>query len=157
MVTGEIDFVDGSPLLRDAYELAARVHAGQVEESDGHPYLEHPVAVARMLYEAGHDEAIVAAGLLHDTVELSSVTVGEIEARFGARVASLVAAMTEPSGIDGFAARKAALRVQVVLAGRDAEVLLAALGFLNLGAAFYVRKSAVQPAPWTNISDVLAF
>src|SRR4030095_7906728 len=44
-------------------------HAGQRHEADGSPYIEHPLAVGQLLYLAGCREEVVAAGLLHDTVE----------------------------------------------------------------------------------------
>jgi (p)ppGpp synthase/HD superfamily hydrolase len=106
MNTTGIEFAHGSCLLADAYEFAVRAHAGQREESDGQPYIEHPVEVARLLYEAGFDEEVVAAGLLHDTLERSDVDAAELRERFGARVADLVQALTEPEDVEPFGARK---------------------------------------------------
>jgi (p)ppGpp synthase/HD superfamily hydrolase len=84
------------------------------------------LAVADLLRDAGYPEEVVAAGLLHDVVERSDTTMFEIRARFGPRVGRLVAAMTEPAGIEPFAVRKAAHRNQVLRAGADAEAIFAA-------------------------------
>jgi ketosteroid isomerase-like protein len=122
----EIDFAKGSQLLEAAYALAARAHADQHEEFAGQPYISHPVEVARLLYAAGYDDEVVAAGLLHDVLEQSDLTVAMLEARCGPRVARLVAALTEPPLDGDFAERKAALREQIAGSGADAEAIFAA-------------------------------
>jgi len=126
MTTSQLEFAQGTPLIRQAFDLAARAHADQREEFDDQPYIAHPVEVARLLYAAGYDPEVVAAGLLHDTVERSEVTLHELEARFGPRVAALVRALTEPSQNGSFEQRKALLRDQVASAGADAEAIFAA-------------------------------
>jgi (p)ppGpp synthase/HD superfamily hydrolase len=115
-----------SALLANAHSLAARAHGNQRQAADGTPYLRHVVAVARMLQDAGYGDEVVAAGLLHDVVERSRIGVFEIRARFGAPVARLVRAMTEPIGIEPFAVRKAAHRAQVMRAGAEARAIFAA-------------------------------
>jgi guanosine-3',5'-bis(diphosphate) 3'-pyrophosphohydrolase len=113
-------------LLVRAHSLAARAHAGQRQHADGSPYLEHVLLVAALLRDAGYSDEVVAAALLHDVVEKSDTTLFEIRARFGARVATLVRAMTEPKGIEPFAIRKAVHRAQVMKAGPEAEAIFAA-------------------------------
>jgi ketosteroid isomerase-like protein len=119
-------FTGASELMSSAYAFAKDAHAGQRHELDGSPYIEHAVAVARLLYLAGCSEEVVAAGLLHDTVEDTEVRIEEIQRRFGPVVARLVAAATEPADVHPFAARKQALRHQVAEAGYDAETIFAA-------------------------------
>src|SRR4051812_37093598 len=119
-------FTQGAPLVQAAYEFAARAHADQTQDSDATPYIDHAVGVGRMLSEAHCEEHVVAAGLLHDVVEKSDVSLERIRARFGPRVADLVQAMTEPADVDDYEARKAALREQVIGAGPDAEAIFAA-------------------------------
>jgi ketosteroid isomerase-like protein len=119
-------FTGASELMSSAYAFARDAHAGQRHEADGSPYIEHPVAVGRLLYLAGCSEEVVAAGLLHDTVEDTDVRIEDIERRFGPAVARLVAATTEPADVHPFAARKEALRRQVAEAGYDAETIFAA-------------------------------
>ena len=80
-------------LVRKAYAYAAAAHAGQVRLS-GEPYLSHPLAVAEVLAELGFDAHSVAAGLLHDTVEDTKVTLEEVDAEFGEQVADIVDGVT---------------------------------------------------------------
>ena len=83
-------------LVRKAYAYAAAAHAGQVRLS-GEPYLSHPLAVAEVLAELGFDAHSVAAGLLHDTVEDTKVTLEEVDAEFGEQVADIVDGVTKIS------------------------------------------------------------
>ena len=75
-----------------ALDFAARAHSEQRRKDErGTPYINHPIAVARLLVEAGvTDESVLCAALLHDTVEDCGVTGLELEERFGARVAGMV-------------------------------------------------------------------
>jgi ketosteroid isomerase-like protein len=113
-------------MLSQAYELAVQAHSEQLEDFSGQPYILHPIEVARLLFAAGYDDEVVAAGLLHDTVERSELTVDDIRGRFGDRVAGLVQAVTQPPVEGPFEDRKAALREQVAAAGADADALFAA-------------------------------
>jgi GTP pyrophosphokinase len=105
------DFIAGSELLRGAFELAREAHHGPAREGDTE--IDHPVAVAELLHHAGFDEHVVAAALLHDVVEDTSLDLGAISAPFGADIARLVAEMTEDSGIEPYAERKAEHRARV--------------------------------------------
>jgi (p)ppGpp synthase/HD superfamily hydrolase len=81
-----------------ALDFAARKHAGQRRKGlQAEPYVNHLAEVALLLAEAsrGTDPELVMAGLLHDTVEDTRTTLAEIEAAFGAEVASLVAEVTD--------------------------------------------------------------
>jgi GTP diphosphokinase / guanosine-3',5'-bis(diphosphate) 3'-diphosphatase len=81
-------------LLREAYQVAARLHDGQTRDS-GKPFITHPVAVARIVAELGLDTTTVAAALLHDTVEDTSYTLAHLRVQFGDRVAVLVDGVTK--------------------------------------------------------------
>ncbi len=82
--------------VRAAYELSAALHAGQVRD-EGHPYIVHPLRVAGHLAEHGYrDPALLAAALLHDTLEDTALDEAALEARFGQRVTALVWAATKP-------------------------------------------------------------
>ncbi|HSO62167.1 MAG TPA: HD domain-containing protein [Desulfobacterales bacterium] len=82
--------------LYDAIELAARVHRGQVRKGTEIPYIVHPLAVAGILIRANFPEHLVIAGILHDTLEDTPVTLEEIRSPFGREVADLVVALSEP-------------------------------------------------------------
>ena len=113
-------------LEASALEFAERSHAGQTRASDGAPFIEHPVEVARLLREAGCSPAVIAAGLLHDIVENTAVTLEDIRSRFGTTVAALVAAVTDDPSVTSYHQRKRGLREQVRKAGGDAALLFAA-------------------------------
>ncbi len=82
--------------FQKAIEFAALAHDGQTRKSTSVPYVSHPYAVAAILNNEGCDEHVVIAGLLHDTVEDTSVTLDHIRQEFGDQVAAIVAAVTEP-------------------------------------------------------------
>jgi (p)ppGpp synthase/HD superfamily hydrolase len=114
------------PTTRAALTYAEERHAGQRRKGDGAPFIEHPVEVAWLLYSAGAPDHVIAAGVLHDTIEKAGADVGELRKRFGARTAGLVAAVSEDRAIPTYARRKAALRAQVADAGPEALMVFAA-------------------------------
>jgi guanosine-3',5'-bis(diphosphate) 3'-pyrophosphohydrolase len=84
-----------------AYDLAARRHAGQVRRgAEALPYINHPIAVARLVAGAGADVDTVIAAVLHDTVEDTQTSLEEVKRLFGAQVAETVAALTSPAAWD---------------------------------------------------------
>lgn len=85
-----------SELLR-ALRFAAERHSGQKRKGGDIPYINHLIDVAAILSaEAGvDDQDTLVASVLHDTVEDTATTFAEIETRFGAHVASLVAEVTD--------------------------------------------------------------
>jgi len=95
---------DDLELVRKAYEFSQKFHSGQMRAS-GEPYLVHPLSVALVLAEMKMDPVAVAAGLLHDSVEDTSVTVVDIRKEFGEQVAHIVEGVTKISQID-FASRE---------------------------------------------------
>lgn len=111
---------------RVALALARRAHAGQRRKSDGAPFLLHPIAVAQLLAGAGADEEVVAAGLVHDVLEKTSVSRPCLRERVGERVERIVSAVSEDATIAGRNERKRALSAQVARAGRDAALVYAA-------------------------------
>lgn len=79
-----------------AFDVAERAHRGDVRRS-GEPYITHPVAVAQLLAEMRLDGDAIVAGLLHDTVEDTTLTFDEVEAGFGAAVRRIVEGETKIS------------------------------------------------------------
>ena len=67
-------------MINRAYELAGEAHVGQTAQ-DGEPYINHPLAVARIVAEIGLDDITVAAALLHDAVEDTEITLADVERR----------------------------------------------------------------------------
>jgi (p)ppGpp synthase/HD superfamily hydrolase len=119
-------WVAESPPLARAHRLAAQAHAAQHRPSDGAPFLEHVVEVAVSLHDAGFDEDLVAAGLLHDAVERGTLTEERLRSAMGNSIASLVLALTEDGDIESFARRKEALRGKVRAGGDRAVTIFAA-------------------------------
>src|ERR1700758_4369471 len=95
---------DDLELVKKAYDYSMKQHSGQSRAS-GEPYLVHPLEVALVLAEMKMDSVAVAAGLLHDSVEDTSVTIVDIRKEFGEQVAHIVEGVTKISKID-FATRE---------------------------------------------------
>ena len=95
---------DDLAIVRKAYDFSLQHHKGQ-RRASGEPYLVHPLEVASVLAEMRLDTTAIAAGLLHDAVEDTTVTIDEIRAEFGEQVAHIVEGVTKISKID-FASRE---------------------------------------------------
>ncbi len=81
-------------MVEEAYRFALKAHEGQLRKSGG-PYFEHPLQVALILAELQLDADALAAALLHDVAEDSSVTIPQIEAKFSPKIAQLVDGTTK--------------------------------------------------------------
>lgn len=79
--------------LAEAIVLATSAHDGTFDKA-GFPYIAHPFRVMQRLHNLGHSEEVLVAGMLHDTVEDTNVTIEDIQTQFGDEVARLVAAVT---------------------------------------------------------------
>jgi (p)ppGpp synthase/HD superfamily hydrolase len=79
----------------DAVAFAVRAHGDQPRKQTAIPYVAHLLGVASLVLEAGGDEDLAIAGLLHDTIEDTDTTREEIAAAFGDRVAEIVAACSD--------------------------------------------------------------
>ncbi|WP_203928685.1 RelA/SpoT family protein [Virgisporangium ochraceum] len=111
-------------LVRRAYEMAERMHRGQMRKS-GDPFITHPVAVAAILSDLGMDTVTLVAAMLHDTVEDTSYTVAALESDFGPEVALIVDGLTKFDKLFfGEAAEAETLRKLIIAAGRDVRVLV---------------------------------
>jgi GTP pyrophosphokinase len=90
---------NGRELIERAYDLAEVAHSKQ-KRASGEPYIQHSLTVAQILADLRLDSATIAAGLLHDVVEDSVVTVEDLRQDFGDEVASLVDGVTKLGQID---------------------------------------------------------
>ncbi|KJR48540.1 GTP pyrophosphokinase [Desulfosporosinus sp. I2] len=86
-------------IVEKAYQFAEKAHRGQLRNS-GEDYIQHPLEVAQILVELEMDEATIAAALLHDVVEDTSLTPGDIEKEFGSEIALLVDGVTKLGRIE---------------------------------------------------------
>lgn len=87
-------------LILRAYRFAEHAHKGQKRQS-GEPYITHCLAVAMILTELRVPPSVVAAGLLHDTVEDTGVTLADIRSEFGAEIENLVDGVTKLAQLPG--------------------------------------------------------
>ena len=126
-------FIAEDQVLRRALWVAARAHARQTGKDGVSPYVNHPIAVATRLHAAGCETDTIAAGLLHDVVERSNLSFGEVVEGFGTEVGELVAALTEDGAIEDYPERKRAHRRQVEEAGATAAAIYAADKLVNVG------------------------
>src|SRR5579884_3772011 len=85
--------VDPAWLMR-VYDVADRAHEGQ-RRASGESYIEHPLAVAGILADLQMDRETIAAALLHDVVEDTSLTTEQVASEFGEEIASLVDGVTK--------------------------------------------------------------
>lgn len=82
------------PLIRSAYELAEKCHDGQFRDS-GEPYIMHPLNVANILAELNMDDTTIMAGLLHDVVEDTNITLDQIAEKYGSDMKILIDGVTK--------------------------------------------------------------
>lgn len=86
-------------MIERATALAVRAHTGQMRKEASVPYIVHPVAVALVLARYGFSDAVVAAGIVHDVVEDTSVDDVELRRELGDEVADLVAPVTHDDAL----------------------------------------------------------
>lgn len=133
-------------ILQKAYKRAVIQHLHQQRRS-GEPYIIHPIAVAQILADLGMSPKVVAAGLLHDTVEDTEYTLDECRAEFGDTVAGLVDGVTKLTKMDvGDSAQAETIRKMVVAMSRDVRVLVVKLAdrVHNARTWRYVKESSAQ-------------
>jgi GTP pyrophosphokinase len=109
-----------------AYEVAARAHREQYRKS-GERYINHPLAVARIVCDLGLDDVTIAGALLHDAVEDTEVTLDDVEREFGSEIALIVDGVTKLERIrfDSREEQQAAtMRKMLVAMAKDPRVLI---------------------------------
>ncbi len=113
-------------LIERAYEMAEAAHEGQVRKS-GDAFISHPLNVAIILAQLGLDATTVAAGLLHDAVEDTELSLADVEAEMGYEIAALIDGVTKLEKIRFRSleqSRAENLRKMIVATARDVRVLL---------------------------------
>lgn len=133
-------------VLERAYRRAVVQHSLQRRKS-GEPYIIHPLAVSQILADLGMGPIVVAAGLLHDTVEDTDYTLEECRAEFGDTITGLVDGVTKLSKMEyGDSAQAETIRKMVVAMSRDVRVLVVKLAdrVHNARTWRYVKTSSAQ-------------
>ncbi|MBQ3355327.1 MAG: bifunctional (p)ppGpp synthetase/guanosine-3',5'-bis(diphosphate) 3'-pyrophosphohydrolase [Bacteroidales bacterium] len=115
-------------LLDRAIIFAVKAHAGTERLGKGYPYIVHPLEAVEIVATMTPDQELLAAAALHDTVEDTDVTVEQIRAEFGDRIATLVADESEerPNGLsdeESWHDRKRAAINHLAKASHDAKIV----------------------------------
>ena len=147
-------------LLDRAIVFAVKAHAGTERRGKGYPYIIHLMEAVEIVATMTPDQDLLAAAILHDTIEDTDVTLDDIRAEFGDRIATLVEQETEerPEGVSKEASwhdRKQATIERLSKASREAKIV--ALGdklsniraiardYAELGDALWSRFNAKDP------------
>ena len=112
--------------IRDAYEYAARAHAGQ-RRKDGSAYVTHCIAAADISVDMGLDEDSIVAALLHDVIEDTPASHEMVAKRFGETVANLVEGVTKLTRVQLVSKEEAqmeSLRKMLMAMSKDIRVIL---------------------------------
>lgn len=115
-------------LLDRAIVFAVKAHAGTERRGKGFPYIVHPMEAVEIVATMTTDQELLAAAALHDTVEDTPVTVEQIRAEFGERIANLVASESDTfeAGVseeDSWHSRKQAAIDRLAKASHDAKIV----------------------------------
>ena len=119
-----IDHSFKEPVVKQAMRFAANAHIEQVRKYTGEPYIVHPIAVAKIVQGVTYDDDnMIAAALLHDTVEDTGVTSEDIQYNFGDDIESLVWWLTKPDVIGNRAYRTHCYREHLAKATPRAKTI----------------------------------
>ena len=111
-------------VIERAYRVAENAHRDQKRRS-GEPYITHPIAVAQILAELGVAPVVIAAALLHDTVEDTDYSLEQLTADFGEEIAMLVDGVTKLDKVKyGDSAQAETVRKMIVAMSRDIRVIV---------------------------------
>lgn len=115
-------------LLDRAIVFAVRAHAGTERRGKGFPYIVHPLEAVEIVATMTNDQELLAAAVLHDTVEDTDATIAQIQTEFGDRVAELVAMESdEPhqsqDSIENWRARKQTAIDRLARASYDVKIV----------------------------------
>lgn len=117
-----------SSLLDKAILFAVKAHCNTERRGKGYPYIIHPLEAAEIVASISPDQELLAAAVLHDTVEDTDVTIDEIRAKFGERIANIVADESEKreanyDEVASWRARKEAAINHLRHASRDSKIV----------------------------------
>lgn len=137
----------------DALAHASALHRDQVRKQSGVPYVAHLLAVCALVLEAGADEDVAIAALLHDAVEDQGVTFDDLAARFGRRVASIVRECSDTDEMPKppWRPRKEAYLAHLEHASTDALVVTAADKLHNARSTLADLR-ATGPSVWARFN-----
>lgn len=136
-----------TPTLLDALTFSANKHKDQRRKNRSKtPYINHPISVAHLIQSIGKidDPAIIISAILHDTVEDTDATIGEIEERFGNRIAKIVMEVSDNKFLKKVDRKK--LQVQYAKhSSKEAKIVKLADKLDNLKALLYDKPTEWSP------------
>ena len=149
---------DDISMIEKAYKVAAEAHKDQKRKS-GEPYIIHPLCVAIILADLEMDKETIAAGLLHDVVEDTVMTLDELTKEFGPEVAFLVDGVTKLTQLnwdkDKVEIQAENLRKMFLAMAKDIRVIIVKLAdrLHNMRTGQYCRRSRrkKQGRPWRSM------
>lgn len=144
-------------LLDRAIIFAVKAHAGTERRGKGFPYIVHPMEAVEIVATITPNQELLAAAALHDTVEDTDITIEQIRAEFGERIASLVTSETDVffegrSESDSWHDRKQAAIDRLAKVSREAKIV--ALGDKLSNIRAIARDYAVQGDALWNLFHV---
>lgn len=138
--------------IYDAIKMALEAHDNQFRKLDGDIYAAHPIEVALLLASAGASEDVQIAGILHDTLEDTELTVEEIRTHFGNRVSDLVVACSEPDKDLPWKSRKENALAFMRSCGDPAVKLILLADKLSNIKSIHRNLSIMEGALWDNFN-----
>ncbi len=133
-------------LYETALKIAIKAHDGQKRKHDRSAYVTHPIMVARIVEQAGFGEIVVAAALVHDVLEDTTMTEAELRQQLGDDMVNIVSAVSEDATLP-WEERKEAYVRSVVTAGESVWAVSVADKIHNAGDLISFHASA-GPAVW---------
>jgi GTP pyrophosphokinase/guanosine-3',5'-bis(diphosphate) 3'-pyrophosphohydrolase len=147
-------------LLNRAYVYAMRMHGAQ-KRASGDPYFAHPIEVAGILTDYRLDTATIVTALLHDVIEDTPVTRGEIDELFGAEIGELVEGVTKLSKLElsqEHLRQAENLRKFILAISRDVRVLMVKLAdrLHNMRTLGFIKQAAKRERIARETLDIYA-
>ena len=138
-------------IIEEAISFAVKAHYGKSRKGKTRPYILHPVEAMNIVASMTEDEEVIAAAVLHDTVEDTNITIDEIKARFGEKVAKLVASESENKREgqppkDTWRIRKEEAIDHLKIASREAKMVCElSRDYAKIGDSIWVRFNQKDP------------
>lgn len=138
-------------LLEKATRMATIAHQGQVRKEGSIPYITHPIMIALSLVKHGFPDAVIAAALVHDVPEDTTVTAKQLRAELGDEVADIVATVTEDKSLV-WKERKVAY-IEMVRAGSDAAKAVSTADKIHNAQSLLLAHASSGPVIWEHFNQ----
>lgn len=138
------------PIVPDAVLLACNYHKNQIRKGDGHPYLEHPLEVAHILWKNKFPSDVIAAGYCHDLLEDTDCQEHEIEKACGVEVLRIVKAVSNDEDLSDATdwEKKKSKYVESVRAGGEKAIAVSVADKIANLYSFFTQYEKEGPSLW---------